>query len=104
MWTGSMHMESQPGWPALDLSCIFVLISPQLQIEARELLCCINDPWSEGANCPSIQLPINATHQGAQRAMARLPFSPTSTGPSGSFIGVSILTAIADVVSMCKLT
>ncbi|MBW0592817.1 hypothetical protein O181_132532 [Austropuccinia psidii MF-1] len=30
-------------------------------------------------------------------------FSPTSTGPSGSFIRFAILTAIADVVSMCKL-
>ncbi|MBW0468667.1 hypothetical protein O181_008382 [Austropuccinia psidii MF-1] len=30
--------------------------------------------------------------------------SPTSTGPSGSFIHVAILTAIADVVAMCKLT
>ncbi|MBW0501104.1 hypothetical protein O181_040819 [Austropuccinia psidii MF-1] len=28
MWTVLMHMESQPGWPALDLSCLFVLISP----------------------------------------------------------------------------
>ncbi|MBW0591104.1 hypothetical protein O181_130819 [Austropuccinia psidii MF-1] len=31
-------------------------------------------------------------------------FSPTSTGPSGSFIRVAILTAIAYVVAMCKLT
>ncbi|MBW0492397.1 hypothetical protein O181_032112 [Austropuccinia psidii MF-1] len=31
-------------------------------------------------------------------------FSPTSTGPSGSFIHVAILTATADVVSMRKLT
>ncbi|MBW0478457.1 hypothetical protein O181_018172 [Austropuccinia psidii MF-1] len=31
MCTGSMHMESQPGWPALDLSCLFVLISPQVK-------------------------------------------------------------------------
>ncbi|MBW0484025.1 hypothetical protein O181_023740 [Austropuccinia psidii MF-1] len=31
-------------------------------------------------------------------------FSPTSTGPSGSFIRVAILTAIVDVVSMRKLT
>ncbi|MBW0486502.1 hypothetical protein O181_026217 [Austropuccinia psidii MF-1] len=31
-------------------------------------------------------------------------FSPTSTGPSGSFIPVAILTAIADVVAMPKLT
>ncbi|MBW0517504.1 hypothetical protein O181_057219 [Austropuccinia psidii MF-1] len=31
MWTGSMHMESQPSWPALDLSCLFVLISPQVK-------------------------------------------------------------------------
>ncbi|MBW0579406.1 hypothetical protein O181_119121 [Austropuccinia psidii MF-1] len=31
-------------------------------------------------------------------------FSPTSTGPSGSFICVAILTAIADVVAMHKLT
>ncbi|MBW0490839.1 hypothetical protein O181_030554 [Austropuccinia psidii MF-1] len=31
MWTGLMHMESQPGWPALDLSCSFVLISPQVK-------------------------------------------------------------------------
>ncbi|MBW0486637.1 hypothetical protein O181_026352 [Austropuccinia psidii MF-1] len=31
-------------------------------------------------------------------------FSPTSTGPSGSFICVAILTAIADVVAMRKLT
>ncbi|MBW0513387.1 hypothetical protein O181_053102 [Austropuccinia psidii MF-1] len=31
-------------------------------------------------------------------------FSPTSTGPSGSFIPVAILTAIADLVSMRKLT
>ncbi|MBW0493885.1 hypothetical protein O181_033600 [Austropuccinia psidii MF-1] len=31
-------------------------------------------------------------------------FSPTSTGPSGSFIPVSILTVIADVVAICKLT
>ncbi|MBW0518094.1 hypothetical protein O181_057809 [Austropuccinia psidii MF-1] len=31
-------------------------------------------------------------------------FSPTSTGPSKSFICVAILTAIADVVAMCKLT
>ncbi|MBW0540739.1 hypothetical protein O181_080454 [Austropuccinia psidii MF-1] len=31
-------------------------------------------------------------------------FSPTSTGPSGSFIHVAILMAIADVVAMCKLT
>ncbi|MBW0479887.1 hypothetical protein O181_019602 [Austropuccinia psidii MF-1] len=30
-------------------------------------------------------------------------FSPTSKGPSGSFIDVSILTAIADVVAMRKL-
>ncbi|MBW0555635.1 hypothetical protein O181_095350 [Austropuccinia psidii MF-1] len=31
-------------------------------------------------------------------------FSPTSTGPSGSFACVAILTAIADVVAMRKLT
>ncbi|MBW0513516.1 hypothetical protein O181_053231 [Austropuccinia psidii MF-1] len=31
-------------------------------------------------------------------------FSPTSTGPSGSFIHVAILTAIVDVVAMRKLT
>ncbi|MBW0533023.1 hypothetical protein O181_072738 [Austropuccinia psidii MF-1] len=31
MWTGLMHMESQPGCPALDLSFLFVLISPQVQ-------------------------------------------------------------------------
>ncbi|MBW0556227.1 hypothetical protein O181_095942 [Austropuccinia psidii MF-1] len=31
-------------------------------------------------------------------------FSPTSTGPSGSFICVAMLTVIADVVAMCKLT
>ncbi|MBW0581506.1 hypothetical protein O181_121221 [Austropuccinia psidii MF-1] len=31
-------------------------------------------------------------------------FSPTSKGPSGSFIHVAILMAIADVVAMCKLT
>ncbi|MBW0518378.1 hypothetical protein O181_058093 [Austropuccinia psidii MF-1] len=31
-------------------------------------------------------------------------FSPTSTGPSGCFICVAILTAIADVVAMQKLT
>ncbi|MBW0490715.1 hypothetical protein O181_030430 [Austropuccinia psidii MF-1] len=31
-------------------------------------------------------------------------FSPTSTGPSGSLICVAILTAIADVVAMHKLT
>ncbi|MBW0471188.1 hypothetical protein O181_010903 [Austropuccinia psidii MF-1] len=31
MWTGLMHMESQPGWPALDLSCSFVFISPQVK-------------------------------------------------------------------------
>ncbi|MBW0582892.1 hypothetical protein O181_122607, partial [Austropuccinia psidii MF-1] len=31
-------------------------------------------------------------------------FSPTATGPSGSFIRVAILTAIADVVAMNKLT
>ncbi|MBW0589874.1 hypothetical protein O181_129589 [Austropuccinia psidii MF-1] len=31
-------------------------------------------------------------------------FSPTSTCPSGSFIRVAILTAIADVVAMRKLT
>ncbi|MBW0524463.1 hypothetical protein O181_064178 [Austropuccinia psidii MF-1] len=42
------------------------------------MLICLNlppsDPWSKGANCPSIELPIPATHQGAQRGMARLPF------------------------------
>ncbi|MBW0577641.1 hypothetical protein O181_117356 [Austropuccinia psidii MF-1] len=32
------------------------------------------------------------------------PFSPTSTGPSGSFIRVAILTANADVAAMCKVT
>ncbi|MBW0582042.1 hypothetical protein O181_121757 [Austropuccinia psidii MF-1] len=31
-------------------------------------------------------------------------FSPTSTGPSGSFIHVSILMAFADVVAIRKLT
>ncbi|MBW0532338.1 hypothetical protein O181_072053 [Austropuccinia psidii MF-1] len=31
-------------------------------------------------------------------------FSPTSTGPSGSFICISMHTAIVDVVAMCKLT
>ncbi|MBW0490208.1 hypothetical protein O181_029923 [Austropuccinia psidii MF-1] len=31
-------------------------------------------------------------------------FAPTSMGPSGSFICVAILTAIADVVAMHKLT
>ncbi|MBW0557844.1 hypothetical protein O181_097559 [Austropuccinia psidii MF-1] len=31
-------------------------------------------------------------------------FAPTSTGPSGSFIRVAILTAIADVAAMRKLT
>ncbi|MBW0497938.1 hypothetical protein O181_037653 [Austropuccinia psidii MF-1] len=30
MLAGSMHEESQPGWPALGLSCLFVLISPQV--------------------------------------------------------------------------
>ncbi|MBW0543659.1 hypothetical protein O181_083374 [Austropuccinia psidii MF-1] len=75
MCTGLIHMESQPGWPVLDLSCLFVLISPQCKIEARECLCCRNHPWSKGANCHSIELPTNATHQGAQRAMANLPFS-----------------------------
>ncbi|MBW0474009.1 hypothetical protein O181_013724 [Austropuccinia psidii MF-1] len=35
--------------------------------------------------------------------MVRLPFSPTSTGPSGSFIRVSIRMAIVDVVAMGKL-
>ncbi|MBW0570703.1 hypothetical protein O181_110418 [Austropuccinia psidii MF-1] len=29
MWTGLMHMESQRGWSALDLSCSFVLIYPK---------------------------------------------------------------------------
>ncbi|MBW0493037.1 hypothetical protein O181_032752 [Austropuccinia psidii MF-1] len=33
-----------------------------------------------------------------------LPFSPTSTGPSGSFICIAILMAIAEVVAMRKLT
>ncbi|MBW0484714.1 hypothetical protein O181_024429 [Austropuccinia psidii MF-1] len=32
------------------------------------------------------------------------PFTPTSTGPSASFIRVAILTAIAEVFSMRKLT
>ncbi|MBW0553710.1 hypothetical protein O181_093425 [Austropuccinia psidii MF-1] len=32
MWTGLMHMESQPSWPALDLSSLFVLISPQVKV------------------------------------------------------------------------
>ncbi|MBW0518417.1 hypothetical protein O181_058132 [Austropuccinia psidii MF-1] len=32
------------------------------------------------------------------------PFSPTSTGPSGSFIHVAILTDIVDVVAVRKLT
>ncbi|MBW0521042.1 hypothetical protein O181_060757 [Austropuccinia psidii MF-1] len=45
-------------------------------------------------------LPIDAPNQGAQRTVARLPFSPTSTGPSGSFIHVAIFTAIANVVAM----
>ncbi|MBW0510043.1 hypothetical protein O181_049758 [Austropuccinia psidii MF-1] len=31
-------------------------------------------------------------------------FSPTTTGPSGSFIHVATLMAIVDVVGMCKLT
>ncbi|MBW0497073.1 hypothetical protein O181_036788 [Austropuccinia psidii MF-1] len=31
-------------------------------------------------------------------------FSPISTGPSGSFIRVAILTAIEDLFAMCKLT
>ncbi|MBW0460816.1 hypothetical protein O181_000531 [Austropuccinia psidii MF-1] len=31
-------------------------------------------------------------------------FSPTSTGPSGSFIYFSILTEIVDLVAMCRLT
>ncbi|MBW0579118.1 hypothetical protein O181_118833 [Austropuccinia psidii MF-1] len=43
------------------------------------MLICLNLPPSERlkpepANFPSIELPINATHQQAQRAMARLPF------------------------------
>ncbi|MBW0532207.1 hypothetical protein O181_071922 [Austropuccinia psidii MF-1] len=67
-------MESQPGWPALDLSCSFVLISPKCKIEARECLLFRNHPWSKGANYPSMELTINSTHQGAQRAMERLPF------------------------------
>ncbi|MBW0566622.1 hypothetical protein O181_106337 [Austropuccinia psidii MF-1] len=31
MWTGSMDMESKTGWPELDLSCLFLLISPQVK-------------------------------------------------------------------------
>ncbi|MBW0509562.1 hypothetical protein O181_049277 [Austropuccinia psidii MF-1] len=31
MWTGLMHLESQPGWPALDLAWSFVLISPKVK-------------------------------------------------------------------------
>ncbi|MBW0528330.1 hypothetical protein O181_068045 [Austropuccinia psidii MF-1] len=45
-----------------------------LNLPPRECLCCRNHPWSKGANCPTIDLPIISTHQGAQRAMARLPF------------------------------
>ncbi|MBW0542831.1 hypothetical protein O181_082546 [Austropuccinia psidii MF-1] len=57
MWTGSMHMESQPCWPELDLSCLFVLISPKWNIEARECLCFRNHSWSKGANFPTIESP-----------------------------------------------
>ncbi|MBW0474097.1 hypothetical protein O181_013812 [Austropuccinia psidii MF-1] len=31
MWNGLMHMQSQPSWPALDLPCLFVSISPQVK-------------------------------------------------------------------------
>ncbi|MBW0574012.1 hypothetical protein O181_113727 [Austropuccinia psidii MF-1] len=51
--------------------------STQLASIGPIMLTCLNLPLSERlkeANCPSIELPINATHQGAQGAMARLPF------------------------------
>ncbi|MBW0594050.1 hypothetical protein O181_133765, partial [Austropuccinia psidii MF-1] len=73
-------------------------------IEARECLCCRNNPWYKGAKFPSIELPINATQQELKELWQGYHFSPTSTGPSGSFIRVALRTAIADVVAMRKLT
>ncbi|MBW0467312.1 hypothetical protein O181_007027 [Austropuccinia psidii MF-1] len=37
MCTGLLHMESQPGWPELDLSCLFVLISPQVKDQSPRM-------------------------------------------------------------------
>ncbi|MBW0482586.1 hypothetical protein O181_022301 [Austropuccinia psidii MF-1] len=54
---------------------LICLSLPKRKIKSRECLCCRNDPWPKGANFPSFQLPINATNQGSQRAMVRLPFS-----------------------------
>ncbi|MBW0461996.1 hypothetical protein O181_001711 [Austropuccinia psidii MF-1] len=104
LWTGSMHMESQPGWPALDLSCLFVLISPKEKIEARE---CLSSGIIPGLKEPT-DLQLNFLLMPLIKELKELRqgnhFSPTSTGPSGSFICVSILTAIVDVVAMHKLT
>ncbi|MBW0475999.1 hypothetical protein O181_015714 [Austropuccinia psidii MF-1] len=63
-----------------------------------------NHPWSKGANCASIELPFNATHRGSQRAMERLSLCTHLNRSFRIFNRVAILTAIADVAAMHKLT
>ncbi|MBW0490732.1 hypothetical protein O181_030447 [Austropuccinia psidii MF-1] len=84
------------------LICLNLLPSERLHPEnvyVAGIIPGTKDPTFLQLNYPSIPLikELKELWQGYH-------FSPTSMGPSGSFICVSILTAIADVVAMRKLT
>ncbi|MBW0471866.1 hypothetical protein O181_011581 [Austropuccinia psidii MF-1] len=84
------------------------------------ILICLNLPPSEGLKqeniyvsgiIPGLKEPtalqlnylLMPLIKGLKELWQGYHFSPTSTGPSGSFIHVTILTAIVDVVAMRKL-
>ncbi|MBW0536083.1 hypothetical protein O181_075798 [Austropuccinia psidii MF-1] len=95
--------------------------STQLASIGPIMLICLNFPASESLNPENVYvlgiipgskeptaLQLNSLLMPRTKELKELwqgyHFSPTSTGPSRYFIHVAILTAIADVVAMCKLT
>ncbi|MBW0478343.1 hypothetical protein O181_018058 [Austropuccinia psidii MF-1] len=59
LWTGLMHMESQPGWPSLDLSFFLVSISPQVKACSQRMSISQESSLVRRSQLPSIKLPIN---------------------------------------------
>ncbi|MBW0463008.1 hypothetical protein O181_002723 [Austropuccinia psidii MF-1] len=104
MWTGLMHLESQPSWPALDLSCLFVLISPSEGLNPENFYAAQIIPGPKEPTAPQLNYLLMPLIKDLKEVWQGYHFSPTQTGPSRSLIHVAILTAIVDVVALCKLT
>ncbi|MBW0532646.1 hypothetical protein O181_072361 [Austropuccinia psidii MF-1] len=96
-WTGLMHMESQPSW-------ILSQSPPSERLKPENFYVAGIIPGRKEPTALQLNYLLMRLIKELKELWQGDHFSPTSTGPLELFICAAILTAIADVVSMRKLT